>query len=245
MLYPELLKFDYKKSRKEALGMSAEIKSDMILKLIKAICTRVKEKEGYLNKTKLIKYLYLIDVEYFRYHKKTFTGFNWIFYDFGPWSYEYNDIIREMSKSPEFTITQSSRSEYDTNFISCAESEEFESIFDDIDDELRAKGIVDKWADEPLNLLLNYVYFRTEPMEDAERYKPLDFTKIHTLESILKFKLTKGITNLKERAAVQNTIKKRLLSARKTPVRDTTFTPPRYDDDYHKNMHRMDIDDEY
>lgn len=225
--------------------MSTEIRSDMILKLIKAICSRVKEKEGYLNKTKLIKYLYLIDVEYFRNHKKTFTGFNWIFYDFGPWAYEYNDIIREVSKSPEFIITQSSRFEYDTNFISCTESEEFESIFDDMDDEFRTKSIVDKWADEPLNLLLNYVYFRTEPMEDAERYKPLDFTKIHSLESIPKFRLTRGITNLKEKAAVQNRIKERLLSAKETHIRDTTFTPPKYDDDYHKNMRRMDIDDEY
>ena len=45
--------------------MSTEIRRDMILKLVKAICSRVKEKEGYLNKTKLIKYLYLIDLEHY------------------------------------------------------------------------------------------------------------------------------------------------------------------------------------
>ncbi len=37
-----------------------------VLKLIKKVCARVQERNGYVNKTKLIKYLYLIDVEYYR-----------------------------------------------------------------------------------------------------------------------------------------------------------------------------------
>jgi len=33
------------------------LQKQKILNLIKAICSRVQEREGYLNKTKLIKYL--------------------------------------------------------------------------------------------------------------------------------------------------------------------------------------------
>jgi len=215
-----------------------------LLNLVKAICSRVREKEGYLNKTKLIKYLYLIDIEYYRRHKETFTGFKWIFYDFGPWAYEYNQLFEEMSSLSEFEIKREESTEHDAYFISCDQGVEFERIFKDLEDELSAKRIVDKWVGEPLNSMLNYVYFKTEPMVDAERYKPLDFTKIHALEAMKEFRLTKGIKNLEEKTALQRRIKERLLSMRKTQSEDTTFTLPQYDDIYFDNIQRMNREDE-
>ena len=38
--------------------------------------------------------------------------------------------------------------------------------------------IIERWALEDLNLLLNHVYFRTDPMIDAVPGEPLDFTRI-------------------------------------------------------------------
>jgi len=225
--------------------MLSESQFIKVIKLIKAICSRVKEKEGYLNKTKLVKYLYLIDIEYFRRHNKTFTGFDWIFYDFGPWAYEYNEIIKKIENSPEFLISESRYNDLDTIFITCIEREDFESVFDDIDDQLKAKRIVDRWALENLNSLLNYVYFRTEPMMNAQRYEKLDFTKVHSMEPIPKFILSKGIKNLEEKKFVQKRIKERLLSLKKKSNQDATFTPPKYDEDFISNMERMKIDDEY
>jgi len=217
----------------------------LILKLISAICTRVHDKEGYVTKTKLIKYLYLIDVEFYRRHKRTFTGFNWVFYDFGPWSYEYNEVFDEMSKSPLFRIKEGNHLQYDTQFILCTEREEFDAIFDEVSDEHTTKRIVDKWALEHLNNLLNYVYFKTEPMVGAERYKPLDFTKIHTLEPIPKFKLSHGMEDPKKVASIRNHIKERILSLKKSQPEDTTYTPPNYDDAYFELIERMNRDEEH
>src|SRR3972149_9445012 len=154
---------------------------DKILNLIKAICTRVQEKEGYLNKTKLIKLLYLIDIEHFRIHKETLTGFNLIFKEYGPWAFEYNEVYNELERLPDFKIEDGTRPDLDTKFINVSKDSaiELDKVIDDFEIELKARRIIDRWANENLAPILNYVYFSTEPMVDAERYKPLDFTKIH------------------------------------------------------------------
>ena len=42
----------------------------------------------------LLKYAYLVDVEYARFHRgETFTGIEWKFHDFGPWSVAANALI--------------------------------------------------------------------------------------------------------------------------------------------------------
>jgi hypothetical protein len=223
----------------------SKFQKDKILKLIKAICARARETDGYVNKTKLIKYLYLIDVEYYRRHRETFTELNWIFYDFGPWAYEYNEIFDEMLNSPDFDIKEGDRADLDTQFISTSDKIELDSIFESFEDELITKRIIDKWSVENLNSMLNYVYFKTEPMVEAERYKPLDFKKIHTLEEIPEFELTRGIKTKHEKEIIRKEIKRRLESLRKVTQQDKTFTRPSYDDVYAEGMEHMDKDDEY
>ncbi len=44
--------------------------------------------------------------------------------------------------------------------------------------ELTFRRIVDEWADRRLGEMLDYVYFHTEPMMDAQRGAPLDFQTI-------------------------------------------------------------------
>lgn len=166
--------------------------------MIRAICSRVQEREGYLNKTKLIKYLYLIDVEYYRVYKELFTGFNWIFKDFGPWAFEYNDIFEAMKRSPDFRIDEGNKPDLDTKFIRTKESLELGNVISDFDINLKVLRIIDRWADETTAPMLNYVYFYTEPMVDGERGKSLDFTKIHHLEPIPKFELSKGSLSVKK-----------------------------------------------
>jgi hypothetical protein len=56
--------------------------------LIQAIVTWIAEHDGYATKTKLLKLLYLFDVEYYRQHRYTFTGFGWKFFHLGPWAAE-------------------------------------------------------------------------------------------------------------------------------------------------------------
>jgi hypothetical protein len=44
--------------------------------LIPAILTYVRDKEGFATKTKLLKLLYLLDLEAYRETRQTLTGFN-------------------------------------------------------------------------------------------------------------------------------------------------------------------------
>lgn len=51
-----------------------------LILLVQDILTRVRERQGYVTKTKLFKYLYLVDVESYRFRERLLTGFNWIFF---------------------------------------------------------------------------------------------------------------------------------------------------------------------
>ena len=124
--------------------------SDKVLALIKAICTKINEDGGYLNKTKLIKYLYLIDIEHFQKFNETFTGFNWLFKDYGPWAFEYNDIFSEMERTPDFRISEGSRPDLDTKFITISRDSEIEldKIITNLDLELKIQRIIERWAND-------------------------------------------------------------------------------------------------
>ena len=55
-------------------------------KLIAAVVTWVVEQGSYVTKTKLLKLLYLFDIEYYRVHRQTFTGFSWKFFHLAVYS---------------------------------------------------------------------------------------------------------------------------------------------------------------
>jgi len=213
-----------------------------LLDLIRAICTRVKERDGYLNKTKLIKYLYLIDIEYYRVHKETFTGFHWIFKEFGPWAYEYIELFDSIKTSPEFKVKEGDRPDLDTVFIEVTNENkaDLDTIIKDFDFERKARQIIDRWADENLAPMLNYVYFNTEPMVDAERYSLLDFTKIHNLEFVPKFRLSKSSITSTQIQKVREKIRVKSEEQRRTLEHDISYTPPKYDDVYFEGIKLLD-----
>ncbi|MFA5073809.1 MAG: type II toxin-antitoxin system antitoxin SocA domain-containing protein [Nitrospirota bacterium] len=215
--------------------MSANNKNK-VLSLIKAICTKIKEDGGYLNKTKLIKYLYLIDIEHYQKFNETFTGFEWIFKDYGPWAFEYNDIFSEMERTSDFKITEGSRPDLDTKFIAINRDSELEldKIITDLDLELKIRRVIERWSNENLAPLLNYVYFNTAPMVDAERGKPLDFNKIKSVTTPPKFKLTHSEFDCKRLKA----IKEKILGQREgnKQVSKVKFTPARFDEVYEQGI---------
>jgi hypothetical protein len=86
-------------------------------KLIHAIVSQVVEKGGYVTKTKLLKLLYLFDVEYYRVHRQTFTGFNWKFFHLGPWAREFDPLMEELVHSETLVESTSAKQDYDTKFF--------------------------------------------------------------------------------------------------------------------------------
>jgi hypothetical protein len=150
--------------------------------LIKHIVTRVIDEGGTLGATRLVKLLYVIDVEYYRRHRKLLTGLDWIFYHYGPYSLEIPEIIRSL----DLDIPQDDVSIGGGRII-----HQFKPVYGQMvdisevvpaSDVMLVENVIDRWAIENLNKLLSYVYFETEPMQNAELGKPLDFSKIPKLK---------------------------------------------------------------
>jgi hypothetical protein len=220
-------------------------KKENLLKLVRAISTRVQEKDGYLNKTKLIKLLYLIDIEFFKTHKKTFTDFNWIFKDYGPWAYEYNEIFQSISESPYFQINEGDRLDIDTIFIKSRKKTDLSEVTDDIDFKFITLQLIDKWADRSLDELLNFVYFYTEPMMGAVRGNPLDFNKITRYKDVEKFELSKSSLSPQKLNDLRKTIKSKIAEFQGKSLKRSKPTPAKYDETYLDGMKVMDSDDSY
>jgi hypothetical protein len=150
--------------------------------LIKHIVAEVIDAGGTLGTTRLVKLLYVIDVEYYRRHRKLLTGLDWIFYHYGPYSLEIPEIIRSL----DLDIPQDDVSIGDGRIM-----HQFKPGFRqkvDISELMPASDlmlvekVIDRWAIEDLNKLLSYVYFDTEPMQSAKLGEPLDFSKIPKLK---------------------------------------------------------------
>jgi len=213
--------------------------------LIKAIVYFVNSKGGYINKTKLLKYLYLVDIEYYRNHGETFTGFDWIFHKYGPWAKEYNDIYDKMAELGELVVKPGNRPDLDTQFLYTNEEVDLGDIFDSFTEEIKMKRILERWSDESLGKILDYVYFYTEPMEDAERGKPLDFTKVVADKGNEKFTMTKSKATSKDLEKLREKFHKILESKKEKEKSHSHYTPPGYDDVFWESVHKMDKDDEY
>ena len=132
----------------------------------------------------------------------------------------------------------------DTQFISTSDHVELSSIFEDVEYRSIATGIIDRWADEALNNMLNYVYFYTEPMEKAKRHHNLDFSMIEKSEPIPRFKLTKGNLTKSEKEKIREKIQEKL-SQRKAVQMGENFTPPKYDEIYFEGMQILEEESDY
>jgi hypothetical protein len=220
--------------------------------LVSAILTRVHEREGYVTKTKLFKYLYLIDVEWFRNKQALFTGFDWIFYHYGPWSTDCESLYAELKKGDYIRVKLGSRPDLDTEFVQSTEPVELEKVIDDFRMEGVVRTIIDTWADRQLGDMLDFVYFRTEPMEGAERGKSLDFSKIdmNIPPAWLRLALQDNVrvSSHPQRTSKQKNIEeiRRIIEEKKntrTPSK-TVFTEPTHDDLYWEVVGSMKDDDE-
>ncbi|OIN95910.1 hypothetical protein AUJ66_07970 [Candidatus Desantisbacteria bacterium CG1_02_38_46] len=215
-----------------------------LIDLIKTISNRVSEKKGYLNKTKLIKYLYLIDVEYFRRYKETFTGFNWIFYHFGPWAHEYEIVYKDISQSFDFSIKHCVGLDFDTEFVESKVKKDIGEVFKDATDRLTIQRLVDRWADEKIGPMLDYIYFYTEPMVKANRGEDLDFSKIHSLENIPEFQLSSSLISKEKLEKLRKKFRETCRQEHER-LKKSIETKPNYDILFWEEVEKMNKDTEY
>jgi antitoxin SocA-like protein len=205
--------------------------------LIPGIATFIRSKEGAATKTKLLKLLYLLDIESFREKHETLTGFDWIFYKYGPWTAQYDDVLDQLSQAGKIRLNNSSRADLDAIFVDPTNTVELSKAFPSYTEELKARRILEVWADRPLGELLDYVYFHTAPMRDAERKSRLDFESILREETPVEYRRSASKSSPDELKKKRREFLKAIASAPK--VTGGQFIEPSYGKDYWSAIETM------
>jgi hypothetical protein len=136
--------------------------------LIAYIVARASGKGITLNRTRLVKLLYLVDIERVRTRRDPLTGLRWRFYHYGPYAYELIDTLRSMEGVELATAAWRDNVLY-RSAPGAPGAEDWKAGTKIVID-----GVIDRFAPLDLNELLDYVYFHTGPMADAERGQWLD-----------------------------------------------------------------------
>lgn len=197
-----------------------------------AILTRINERDGSANKTKLLKLLYLADIEHYRGTSETLTGFDWIFYLYGPWAPQYDALVAQLEAEGALRKEPWAAGGFEGERLIASEPVDLSSVIKDTASYLRTRYLIDLWADRSVPPLLDYVYFDTEPMRDAEKNKPLDFRKI-AKEVPSPYRRAKSDTEVKTLKRLQG----RIVEARERLQADSdrtagTVKAPIYDEDF-------------
>jgi hypothetical protein len=203
----------------------------------------VNDHGGYVTKTKLLKLLYLFDVEYYRANRRTFTDFTWKFFHLGPWAREFDPVLDELVNAGVLLESQSTRSEYDTKFLRTESPHDVSPLFASFRDESALRTVLSTWAESSTGEILDYVYFRTEPMEHGIRNEPLDFSVIPE-DRPEKYTRPASGASAKQIAEMKQDFASRLGALRQShPPKPFDFTPPRYDDEFRSAIAKLDATD--
>jgi len=211
--------------------------NNSLAELLAAIVSYVTEHGGYVTKTKLLKLLYLLDIEFYRAHGKIFTGFQWKYFHLGPWTKEFDPLLDSLITKGTLTEHMIERAEFDTKVLRASDSIDLRKPFDSYKDEAILKSILDTWGPSTTGEILDHVYLRTEPMEYGVRNEKLDFTRVLQQVPGLYKRSASGKTDGEIKALHREFGEK--ISTR---LSSTTFqfTPPRYDDEFLAAMQKLD-----
>lgn len=161
--------------------------------------------------TRLVKLLYLLELEYYRSKRERLTGLDWKFLHYGPYPPSLKSVLggleiesfqRKGGKNSQQFVIEEER------FMEASADEEIESLI---------AHIVKQWGDADLNQLLDFVYFETEPMQKAKRGEVLDFSGVKANERarvelrLDAIKLNQARARLSERARAYSALRRPLV----------------------------------
>jgi len=222
---------------------------ELVSDLVNYVVGRVSDEGGHLSKTKLVKLLYFIDIEYYRSFGRTLTGWRWLFYHYGPYAFEFESATYASAArlDEEGILTSQGRkaSTYSTD-------EGPDRVEESLRQELGYAGlaivrqVVDTWALDGLYPVLDYAYYETEPMENAQRGELLDFSKVARVGppislscSVQHRGLSPGVlASLRQRYQA-------LASTKRGEPHPKLDPPPPYDEEYNRALEIMDAEDSW
>ena len=90
--------------------------------LISYIISELRDAEIGFAKTKLVKLIYITDVENWRRRGATVSGLEWLFYHYGPYAFAIDEALTELGADipQEEAITQSGRQAIVFNTNNCS-----------------------------------------------------------------------------------------------------------------------------
>jgi hypothetical protein len=214
--------------------------NSLLTQLVVAIVSYVTENGGYMSKTKLLKLLYLFDVEFCRAHGKTFTGFQWKYFHLGPWTGEFDPLLDKLITQGSLTEHFVERPDFDAKFLRSSEPSNLRKPLDNYKDEAILKSVLDTWGPRTTGEILDYVYFRTEPMEHGVRNENLDFSRVlqQVPETYMRPASNKTAGEIK---ALRREFGKKIATQLSSPA--FQFTEPRYDEEFRVAMEKLDAGD--
>ncbi len=205
--------------------------------LLGYIVDQVSEQGGSVGRTALTKLVYLVDVEHCRQYGKQATGIKWRFHHYGPFAADLDADVRSLGVDIDEDVFSgkvgdSSVSGY--RYRKTGDWREIANMFNsryDASVKRCVDKVVEQWALDPLATILDYVYFETEPMQNAKRGEYLDFSKIQ-IELPIAPKTVKlqfpddYVRDMRRRLEERREIRK------KAQQGDRKVTEPRYDEVY-------------
>jgi len=197
------------------------------------------------TRTRIVKFLYLADLQHARYHDgKTFTGWRWYTDSFGPFATEALRLLDEGVNEGWLRTTVLEREEEAE--VDRQSGRTFIYDLPDYATVERAKedapigfGAVRSWIQKygsDTNALLRFVYGNTEPMENAVEGVTLDFTTarpISVAQPIAGRKLTK-----QERQKLNDLLTRMRTKYQAIQVANKAMHWGPYDDAYYEGLPR-------
>jgi hypothetical protein len=136
--------------------------------LIGYMLARAEDRGITLHRTKLVKLLYLIDVDRARARRASLTGLEWVFSHYGPHAAEVIDTLQAMIDR-DSTMPTWKDSRLRRGAPAAPDGEDWPAST-----KATVDRVMDSFAALALDELLDHVYFHTGPMRGARRGGPLD-----------------------------------------------------------------------
>ncbi len=206
---------------------------ELTKQLLLYLVDQLQDQNGMISKIRIVKLLYLIDVEHYRMYGKTLTNLNWEYYLYGPYTFSIDQAIHNagLDLGQEEVVINEGRISY---IYSTDTPQDLEDIV-----KFPVKAMIDReikqWAYEDTEFLLDYVYYHTEPMKVASFGQALDFS---TVQRNLPLTVQPIKLSFDKSTKIQELLQKRR-NERKSPV----LEQDRYDDLYFEALHVMDGED--
>ena len=127
------------------------------------------------NRTELIKLLYLTDLEYFKSYGEKYSELNYIFYNYGPWTRQYHQILDYMINQEIIEDKKFSNEDAWSYSIANKKPRHDVELENDISTILENNFFI--YKDSVLTQILKVVY-TTEPIISTKRGEKIDFTKV-------------------------------------------------------------------